>query len=108
MAALRLTDAVRKPPVPVNAPVALLGLVSVLLILFRILEPPIFAVERTVTWEGTVQFPIVLALLAAAGIAFGGCLAMREEGFSLSDLRARRHRDQGLRRGRVRRSGKPN
>lgn len=36
------------------------------------------------------QSPIFLALLAAAGIAFGGCLAMWEEGFSLGDLRARR------------------
>lgn len=108
VAALRLTDAVRKPPVPINAVVAILGLVSVGLILFRIVDPPIFYTEPTITIEGAVQFPIFLALLAAAGIALGGCLAMREEGFSLSDLRARRQRDQGLRRGRVRRSGEPN
>ncbi|HEX8690142.1 MAG TPA: hypothetical protein VF729_07850, partial [Solirubrobacterales bacterium] len=56
----------------------ILGLVSMLLILFRIVEPPIFDVERTVTYEGAVQFPIFLALLAAAGIAFGGCLARDE------------------------------
>jgi hypothetical protein len=63
--------------------VAVLGIVSVLLILFRILDPPNFGSFReiwgTVTIEGTVQFPIFLALLAAAGIACGGCLAMREE-----------------------------
>ena len=96
MAALRLTKAFRKLPVPVNAVVAILGLVSMLLILFRILDPPIFYTEPTIRSEGTAQLPIFLALLAAAGIAFGGCLAMWEEGFSLPDLRARRHRDQGL------------
>jgi hypothetical protein len=103
VAALRLTHAVRKPPVPVNAVVAILGLVSALLILYRIVDRPIFNVEPTITLEGAVQSPIFLALAAAAGIAFGGCLAMREEGFSLSALRAGRHRDPGLRRGRVRR-----
>jgi hypothetical protein len=108
VAALRLTNAVHRPPIPLNAVVATLGIASVALVLFRIVNPPIFAVGRTLTIEGTVQLPIFLALAAAAGIAFGGCLAMREEGFSLSDLRAHRHRDQGLPRGRVRRSGAPN
>ena len=112
VAALRLTNAVLMPLILANAAVANLGIVSMLLILFRILDPPNFGSFREVwgniTIEGMVQFPIFLALLAAAGIAFGGCLAMREEGFSLSDLRAGRHRDQGLRRGRVRRSGEPN
>jgi hypothetical protein len=92
---LRLTNAVHRSPISVNAAVAILGIVSVFLILFRIVDPPTFLVERTVTFEATVQFPIFLALLAAAGIAFGACLAMREEGFSLSDLRAGQHRDQG-------------
>jgi hypothetical protein len=108
VAALRLTNAVRRTPIPVNALVAILGLVSALLILFRIVEPPIFYTEPTITIEGAVQLPIFLALAAAAGIAFGGCLAIREEGFSLSDLRPRRHQDQGLSRGRVRRSDEPN
>jgi hypothetical protein len=80
--ALRLTNSVRKPPVSASALVAILGLVSMLLILFRILDPPTFGTEGFITFEGTVQFPIFLALLAAAGITFGGCLAMREEGFS--------------------------
>jgi predicted membrane channel-forming protein YqfA (hemolysin III family) len=81
---LRPPNPVRKPPIPINAVVAILGIVSVLLILFRILDPPNFGSFReiwgTITIEGTVQFPIFLALLAAAGIASGGCLAMREEG----------------------------
>jgi hypothetical protein len=96
VAALRLVDAVHGFPVPVNAVVAILGIVSVLLILFRIVDPPNFGSEEIpnfggdLQFEGTVQSQIFLALAAAAGIAFGGCLAMWEEGFSLSGLRARR------------------
>jgi purine-cytosine permease-like protein len=94
LAGLRLTNAVQRPSILTNAVVAILGIVSVLLILFRIVDPPVFSVEATVTLEGAAQFPIFLALVAAAGIAFGGCLAMREEGTSLSGLRTRQRRDQ--------------
>jgi hypothetical protein len=80
---LRPPDPARKPPIPINAVVAVLGIVSVLLILFRILDPPNFGSFReiwgTITIEGTVQFPTFLALFAAAGIALGGCLALRAE-----------------------------
>jgi hypothetical protein len=79
VAALRLTSAVRRPPFPLNAVVAFLGIVSTLLILYRIADPPIFDVEITITDEGAAQLPIFLALLAAAGVAFGGCLATWEE-----------------------------
>jgi hypothetical protein len=84
VATLRLANLVRMPSVPVNAVVAILGTASVLLILFRIVDPPVFLVERAITWEGAAQLPIFLALLAAAGVAFGGFLAMREEGASFS------------------------
>lgn len=90
VAALRLTNTVHRPLIPGNAVVAILGLVSALLILFRIVDPPIFYTEPTITSEGAVQFPIYLALLAAAGIAFGGCWAMQEEKFSIFELRAGR------------------
>lgn len=72
VAALRLVSASPEPSLPANSLVAILGLVSMLLILFRIVDPPTFSVEETITSEGTVQAPIFLALLAAAGIAFGG------------------------------------
>ncbi len=95
--ASRLTNAAHRHRAPVNAVVAVLGIVSVLLILFRIIDPPHFdSFEGSLTAEVTVQLPIFLALATAAGVALGGCMAMREEGLSLSDLRARRHRDQGL------------
>ena len=79
MAALRLTNAARRPSIQVNAVVAILGVGSVLLILFRILDPPVFGVAPTITYEGAAQLPIFLALLAATGIAIGGFWAMRED-----------------------------
>lgn len=92
--ALRLMDAVHGFPVPVNAVVTILGIVSMLLILFRIVDPPNFGsfqeIWGTIMIGGTVQSSMFLALSAAAGIVFGGCLAMREEGIFLGDLRPRR------------------
>ncbi len=79
-AALHLTIAPRELPAAVNALVAILGIVSVLLILYRIVEPPIHDVEGTITYQGTARFPVFLALLAAVGVALGGFWAMREEG----------------------------
>lgn len=79
VAVLRLTNSLRKGSIPLNTAVAMLGLASLLLIFYRIIDPPVFNVERTVTYEGTIQFPIFLALLAAGGITYGGYRAMREE-----------------------------
>lgn len=94
VAGLRVTNTLRKDAVPVNAVVAILGLASVLLILYRIFDPPVFYVEPTITFEGAVQFPIYLALLAAIGIAYDGFRALREEGVSFVDLRGNRHHDR--------------
>jgi hypothetical protein len=110
--ALRLIGGIHKRGIPVNALVAVLGLISVLLILFRIIEPPNFGSFReiwgNITIEGTVQFPIFLALTAAVGVAFGGCLAMREEGIFFSRLRPRRRWGHGLHGAEVTRSDEPN
>lgn len=84
---VRAMGPVRKSAVALDALIALLGLGSALLILFRIISPPVFSSEPTVTREGVVQFPILLALLAAAMVAFGGYLSTREEGLCLADLR---------------------
>jgi hypothetical protein len=98
VAALRLANAIGRPSTPANAVVAVLGLASALLILFRIIDPPNFGGHGTtfgpITYEGTVQFPMFLALLAAVGIAFGGCWAMREDGDPFADLRGRRYRGE--------------
>jgi hypothetical protein len=84
VAMLHFTNAVRTPSLPLNAVVAGLGAVSVLLILIRIVDPPVFYVEPTITTEATAQLPIFLALLAAVGIVVGGYCAMRGEGFGIS------------------------
>jgi hypothetical protein len=84
VAVVRLTDAVFEPPVSLNAIAAVLGGISVLLILYRIIDPP-----------GPSDIPgvdigpaigIFLGLLAAAGIAYGGYRAMQEEGMTFSDV----------------------
>ncbi len=79
---------VLKQGAPTNAVVAILGVISAVLILYRIVYPPNFGLMGTawgtVTYEGTLQLPIFLALAAAVGIAYGGYRAMREEGRQLS------------------------
>jgi hypothetical protein len=94
VAGLRLGNAPPKALVLANTLVAILGVVSVLLVLYRIVNPPVFYVETTITSEGAVQFPIFLALLSGAGIAFGGFVASREGSIFPPRLRARRHREQ--------------
>lgn len=95
VATLRLTGAARGRSIQVNAVVAILGIVSTLLVLYRIVDPPVFYIERTITFEGAAQVPIFLSLVAAAGIACGGLWAMREEGVSLPGLRTHRQQDLG-------------
>ena len=81
-AVLRLSDSDYEPPVSMNVAVAVLGGISALLILFRIISPPDFGSFGGVTVEGTVEFGIFLGLVAAIGIAFGGYRGMQEEGTS--------------------------
>ena len=85
VAVLRLTDSTYEPPVSMNAVVAALGGLSVLLILFRIIDPPSFGSFGGVSVDGTVEIGIFLGLIAAAGIAYGGYMAMKEEGASFGD-----------------------
>jgi hypothetical protein len=85
VAIVRLTDADVEPPVSMNAIVAALGGFAVLLILYRIVFPPDFDSFGGVSVDATLKFGIFLGLLAAAGIAYGGYSAMREEGMTFSD-----------------------
>ena len=80
VAVIRLTDADVEPPVSMNAIVAGLGGFAVLLILYRIVFPPDFGSFGGVSVDATLKFGIFLGLIAAAGIAYGGYSAMREEG----------------------------
>jgi hypothetical protein len=85
VSALRLMPEAQLP-VRTNAMVAILGIASALLILFRIIDPPTFEAEGLITYETTVLFPTFLALSAAVGIAFGGFWATREERLSQAPL----------------------
>jgi uncharacterized membrane protein YhaH (DUF805 family) len=81
VAVIRLTDADVEPPVSMNAIVAVLGGLAVLLILYRIIDPPGDGDALAgVGVDITLKLGIFLGLLAAAGIAYGGYSAMQEEG----------------------------
>ena len=60
-------------PVAGSALVAGLGILSLLLLLYRVIDPP---------YDADREIGIFLGLLATAGIAYGGWEAMREEGTS--------------------------
>ena len=72
-------------PVHGAAIITVAGVISFLLILFRIIDTPTFAEVGGVSAEGSVKFGIFLALIAAAGIGFGGYRTMQEEGMTFSD-----------------------
>ncbi|HSS41250.1 MAG TPA: hypothetical protein VLK37_01725 [Solirubrobacterales bacterium] len=85
VAVLRLSDAVFEPPFSLNAAVAILGGIAVLLILYRIIDPP----GDTGGVPGVDISPAVgifLGLIAAAGITYGGYRAMQEEGTSFGEI----------------------
>ncbi|MBA2521968.1 MAG: hypothetical protein H0V25_01435 [Solirubrobacterales bacterium] len=78
-------------PVAISAITAALGILSVLLILFRIIDPP-------GPGEADIgrKVGVFLGLIAAAGIAYGGWRAMQEEGTSFAAQGDRlQNRDQG-------------
>lgn len=84
VALVRLTDADLELPVSLNAIVAAAGALAVLLILYRIIDPPGFGIAG-LTVDTTLRIGVFLGLIAAAGIAYGGYSAMREEGLTFSD-----------------------
>jgi hypothetical protein len=86
VALIRLTDADLEPPISLNAIVSALGALAVLLILYRIVDPPGGGSLGGVSVDTTLEFGIFLGLLAAAGIAYGGYSAMREEGMTFADV----------------------
>ncbi len=77
-------------PVALSAIVAGLGILSVVLILFRIISPPDLGAPSAVFDAGvshTRKIGAFLGLIAAAGVAYGGYSAMQDEGTSFSDAR---------------------
>lgn len=85
VAVIRISDAIVEPSFSLNSVVAILGGIAVLLILYRIIDPPI----------DTGDFPgvdvsrsigVFLGLIAAGGITYGGYRAMQEEGTSFGEI----------------------
>ncbi len=85
MAGLRLAGSSAKLPVPMSALVTMLGAVSVVLILFRIVDPPTLSTYGGVPIDATLRVGIFLGLIAAGGIAYGGYATMQEEGITFDD-----------------------
>lgn len=83
-------------PVAISALTAGLGILSVLLILFRIISPPDFGADAALAQADALgldtggvdigrKIGVFLGLIAAGGIAYGGWRAMQEEGTSFGD-----------------------
>lgn len=73
-------------PVAGSALTAGLGIISLILIAYRIINPPGDGLDR--------EIGIFLGLLAAGGVAYGGYQGMQEEGTSFSE-QADRLQDRG-------------
>lgn len=91
VAIVRLTEADLEPPISMNAIVAALGGLAVLLILYRMVDTPGGADFGGVAVDLTLKIGIFLSLAAAAGIAYGGYSAMRDEGLTFDDQADRLH-----------------
>ncbi len=84
-------------PVALSAIVAGLGILSVVLVLFRIISPPDLSVGGISAGDAvdtTRKIGVFLGLIATAGVAYGGWTAMQEEGTSFQG-QADRLRDPG-------------
>lgn len=82
---IRLSDALVEPPVSLNAVAAVLGVVSVLLVLYRIIDPP-FDTGGVPGIDISPAIGAFLGLIAAAGIAYGSYRAMQEEGTTFGEI----------------------
>lgn len=87
VAVVRLTDAAFEPEISINAVVALLGGLAVLLILYRIVDTPgTSGSYGGVSVDVSPALGIFLGLIAAVGVAYGGYRAMTEEGTSFGEI----------------------
>ena len=77
LVAVAMRASANEPAFPMSTAVTVLGGISTLLIVYRIIDPPASGLS--------LKFGIFLGLIAAAGITAGGYLAMQEEGTSFTD-----------------------
>ncbi len=88
LVALRAARREFQSPIPLGALVAGLGALSTLLIFYRIVHHPSGSGNLGLAhYSYGIKIGIWLGLISAAVIAYGGYLAMTEEGTSLADLR---------------------
>ncbi len=85
MVAIRLSDSAFEPAIPMSVVVTVLGAISALLVLYRIIDPPSIGEFPGIEVDVTRKIGIFLSLIAAGGIAYGGYRAMQEEGASFGD-----------------------
>jgi hypothetical protein len=78
------------PALPVTASVVTTAVaaLSTLLVLFRIVDTPSGGIPDGAGVDVSPTFWAFVGLVVTAGIAYGGYLAMREEGTTLGDVRA--------------------
>lgn len=86
---LRLSDSSFEPPIFASGVVAVLGAISVLLILFRIIDTPGGGSFAGGSVNVSPTFGIFISLIAAAGVTYGGYEAMKEEGTSFGEVTER-------------------
>lgn len=72
-------------PVPPATIITLMGGLSVLLILYRIISPPDFGAADFEGISVGRELGVFLGLIAAAGITYGGYTSMEEQGTSFQD-----------------------
>jgi ABC-type amino acid transport system permease subunit len=88
-AALRRAGSSWRPQVPLDAVVAVLGGLTALLILLRIVFPPDLGSVGGIHLDATLSLGAFLALVAACGVAYGGYRAMGEAGDSFEAIAER-------------------
>lgn len=90
LAALAASSTEVNLPVALSAIVAGLGILSVILIIISLISPPNFSgVDLPNGVDKTRKIGAFLGLIAAAAVAYGGWVAMQEEGTSFTDQRDR-------------------
>ncbi len=84
---IRLSDALVEPSFSLNAVVTVFGVIAVLLVLYRIIDPPGGGGDvGGVSVDISPQIGAFLGLLASAAIGYGGYRAMQEEGTSFGEV----------------------
>ncbi len=92
LALIKASDTDVSLPVALSAVVAGLGILSVVLIVISLISPPDFGVSGAGI-DHKRKIGAFLGLIAAAAVAYGGYLAMQEEGTTFGD-QADRLRDR--------------